>query len=112
VLAALLKSILPENQRENAKKSEHVLLKLAARISENRIYAGLHYEEDNEAGKLLGEALAKHLLKRVGIPELKENTKGSDGSNPDPQHWGALPGSTAPNLAWLFHEARKELASR
>jgi membrane-associated phospholipid phosphatase len=62
VLAALLKSTLPYGQSNNAEnpgyrsvnKKEAVLFRLAKRIAENRIYAGLHYPEDNRVGEILG----------------------------------------------------------
>jgi hypothetical protein len=57
----------------------------------------------------LGISLAEHLLKRVGIPGLKAHAERMNEINPDFMSQNDLEGS-APNLAWLFHEARKELA--
>jgi membrane-associated phospholipid phosphatase len=127
VFAALLRSILPGDQPkdENDKphddnspecnyvnRKENVLFKLAARISENRIYAGLHYPEDNAVGKQLGISLAEHLLKRVGILGLDGNIELPNNTNLGLNQQDNPLKGTAPNLAWLFHEARKELAGR
>ena len=38
------------------------LTKLAARIGENRVVAGLHYPEDIAAGSALGTRLADHFI--------------------------------------------------
>jgi membrane-associated phospholipid phosphatase len=118
VLAALLKSTLPDGQSTDTNrpqyrfvhKKEAVLFRLAERIADNRIYAGLHYPKDNKAGEILGISLAEHLLKRVGIPGLERHTDCLSKNNPGFKNQDILLKGTAPNLAWLFYEARKELA--
>jgi len=67
------------------------LERLANRIAENRVVAGLHYEADNEAGKLLAQQLAAHVKKRA-VP-------------------GAATGATSPAygaLEWLWKRAAAE----
>jgi hypothetical protein len=44
------------------------LEKLANRIGENRIVAGLHYPTDIAQGKVLGEALALHFITMATVP--------------------------------------------
>ena len=44
------------------------LEKLANRIGENRIVAGLHYPSDIDQGKVLGEALGKHFIEMAKVP--------------------------------------------
>jgi hypothetical protein len=45
------------------------LTKLVDRIAQNRVTAGLHYEQDNVEGQLLGAALAKHVETQAAVPD-------------------------------------------
>ena len=45
---------------------------LADRVGENRVVAGVHYEEDITAGEKLGRALGKHFLQQAKPPSSKK----------------------------------------
>jgi membrane-associated phospholipid phosphatase len=57
----LAKAVLVELLTAGAETSEQ-LERLANRIGENRLVAGLHYPADIVQGKVLGEALALHFI--------------------------------------------------
>jgi membrane-associated phospholipid phosphatase len=44
------------------------LTRLADRIGENRVVAGLHYPEDIATGSALGVRLAQHFMSRTQVP--------------------------------------------
>jgi hypothetical protein len=48
------------------KLQTQVLVRMALRIAENRVVAGVHYPVDSLAGRLLGEGVARFLLASVG----------------------------------------------
>ena len=71
-----------------ASESAKQLERLADRIGENRVVAGVHYPVDIVEGRRLGKALAVHLLERAKVAQAAQ----------PPMH----------ALAWLWREARKE----
>jgi hypothetical protein len=46
-----------------------MLARLAERIADNRIVAGVHYEVDADAGRLLAEGLWKYLKHRSTVAQ-------------------------------------------
>ena len=54
-------------EKENTASLRCQLLRLAYRVSENRVVAGLHYPMDSIAGQALGIALARFFVFRAGI---------------------------------------------
>jgi membrane-associated phospholipid phosphatase len=44
------------------------LFQLAARVGENRVIAGVHYDADITAGAILGKALAEYFLRKAKTP--------------------------------------------
>jgi hypothetical protein len=59
LVAAVLKTLIGAADKSEA---DVQLTRLARRIADNRVVAGLHYPEDIDAGKPLGEALARYFL--------------------------------------------------
>ena len=64
LVAAMLKDLIGATA---GSEKDVQLTRLADRISENRVIAGLHYPEDMVAGGTLGDALAKHLKDRAKL---------------------------------------------
>ena len=64
----LAKAVLVELLTAGAETSDQ-LEKLANRIGENRVVAGLHYPSDIAQGKVLGEALALHFIAMAKVPK-------------------------------------------
>jgi membrane-associated phospholipid phosphatase len=91
-IAHILKEIINTQNSPAIKQKSEILIelyRLAWRIGENRIVAGLHFEDDIKAGQLLGQRLAKHLIYK---------TTAKDGN-------GKL---LYPALAWLWGKATTE----
>jgi hypothetical protein len=121
VLSALLCHPFPERKIDGLPA---VLLTLAARIADNREIAGVHYQVDTLAGRLLGTVLACHLVARCGQGKPQTGTfmVKSPIVVPDPLGLGlrreadssctvadaksSINKSDA--LGWLWSEARKE----
>jgi hypothetical protein len=62
--------------------TSQMLRRLAFRIAENRVIAGVHFPVDMTAGRLLGDALAEYLLARCGAePKWSGGQFRPDGSD-------------------------------
>ncbi|MCV2350579.1 phosphatase PAP2 family protein [Paucibacter sp. Y2R2-4] len=64
LVAALLIHLMQRAQMP--KLNAQMLVRMALRIAENRVVAGVHYPVDSLAGRLLGEGVARFLLASVG----------------------------------------------
>ena len=73
MISWVLQALLPEG----AKYTEQ-LERQAARIAVNRTVAGLHYQVDNAAGRLLGTALAEFFVARC-TGDVKLHERGFNG---------------------------------
>jgi hypothetical protein len=67
IVVEVLKKMLPLGA-PNADDRADQLDRLAARIAENRVVAGLHFTADNAAGKDLGKWLGEYFCARCDIP--------------------------------------------
>ena len=65
LVAAVLKTLVGAGATSDAFVQ---LTRLADRIGENRVIAGVHYPADIDAGKPLGEALSKYVQFMAGYP--------------------------------------------
>ena len=74
MVCGLLRALLPHGA-----KYQEQLERQAARISVNRTVAGLHYQVDNAAGRLLGAALADFFVARC-TGEGKLHERGFNGT--------------------------------
>jgi hypothetical protein len=112
----------------------HQLLRVAYRVAENRVVAGLHYPMDSLAGQLLGVYMAHYFLWRAASPKVPienahfklfgeaefELKTGEEepvldrplSSQKQPGHECVIDGSSAkdfsPILNWLFNRAVEE----
>src|SRR5262249_44936112 len=64
-VAAVLKTLVGAAANSDA---DVQLSRLALRIADNRVIAGVHYPEDIDAGKPLGEALSRYVQFMAGYP--------------------------------------------
>lgn len=58
----VMKALLSSNGRKPPSQMVDQLGRMAARIAENRVVAGVHYSIDGEAGKLLGRLLGRYFV--------------------------------------------------
>lgn len=72
IVATLLSALVPGAA---VREPLRHLRRVAARIADNRIVAGLHFPVDNVAGQLLGDALAQYLLARCGAPNAASSVQ-------------------------------------
>ncbi len=79
-------------------KDQIDLRRIAARIANNRSFAGVHYPVDSTAGAVLGDALAAKLLDRVFGLNLKvmKSTQSFSVHLPETDHPSELPRGYAP----------------
>jgi acid phosphatase (class A) len=81
LISYLLLDSLPELPQHDAPDLEHpenwsgMLFKLAERVSDNRVVAGIHYPVDSDAGKAVAIACFKKLRGLDSIKELKGKIK-------------------------------------
>jgi membrane-associated phospholipid phosphatase len=131
LLEALLDAASPAGGTRNGTESREQLQRLAARISTNRVVAGVHFPVDSAAGRLLGTALAEFLVARATGTKVHE--RGFDGRLFEGPHGepmdfnlhesmdhtsghaytrsaGTMGVGNAPLVAWLWEEALKEWA--
>ena len=134
-IALLLEKLLnaashPDAALPNGTACREDLQRLAARISTNRVVAGLHFPVDSACGRLLGTALAEFLVARATGGKVHasgfnaRDYQKADGhaldfslhqSLDDGQIGYSRAGSgysvgSAPLLGWLWEEAIKEWA--
>ncbi|MFN3132447.1 phosphatase PAP2 family protein [Roseibium sp.] len=64
VIVEVLSSILKLRPNDQRRK---FMLRQAARISDNRVIAGVHYPVDSIAGALLGQTLGEYICARAGV---------------------------------------------
>lgn len=78
--AYMVARILRELLNEPTDGERHIQLqRIAARISINRVIAGMHFPADNIAGRLLGESLAEYMIARC-LPGRSWQPRAFDGS--------------------------------
>lgn len=76
LLADALRGIPQQTLPDDLGQAEGPLFRLAHRVSENRIVAGLHFPTDIEAGKAVGIALFRMLQGLAGIAALQAAVRG------------------------------------
>ena len=125
LLHALIKAAHPHMDAAPDDLLKLQLNRLAARIAQNRVVAGLHFPVDTLAGQVMGTALAEYLIRRCGAScSLKKGTcKGDDMDSEDYVLRGLTDAATdgaslgdvvgdhpnpAPTLEYLWAEAVKE----
>lgn len=80
LLHALIKAAHPGMNAVSDDLLKQQLNRLAARIAQNRVVAGLHFPADTLAGQVMGTALAEYLIRRCGVSvSLKKGTCKGDG---------------------------------
>jgi membrane-associated phospholipid phosphatase len=134
-IALLLEKLLnaaspPDAALPNGTACREDLQRLAARISTNRVVAGLHFPVDSACGRLLGTALAEFLVARATGGKVHasgfnardyQKTDGhaldfslhqslDDGQIGYSRMASGYSVGTAPLLGWLWEEALKEWA--
>jgi hypothetical protein len=67
LLHALIKAAHPCMNAVSGDLLKLQLNRLAARIAQNRVVAGLHFPVDTLAGQVMGTALAEYLIRRCGV---------------------------------------------
>ena len=125
VAAHLLHALIKEVHPGADALLKRQLNRLAVRIAQNRVVAGLHFPVDTLAGQVMGTALAEYLLRRCGAgSSLKKGVCAGNDMVGEDYVWrdltaaatdGASLGDVAgdhPNaastLVHLWNEAKKE----
>jgi membrane-associated phospholipid phosphatase len=73
-----------DGQIHHAGSLRHQLLRVAYRVAENRVVAGLHYPMDSLSGQVLGITMAHHFLWRAApIPEQNAASPPQRKANPN-----------------------------